>query len=397
MAGIGAERLSLPFNSAPGDAPAFADPATHPVPAHWNRLITSSWDSQHYIALALRGYEYCAPRVELGPGHLPDDDPGCEVNFFPGYAFVGGWVAFVFRAPVDYALLGVSLACSWLLMFLWTGKEMREALGSGAAWLSLLYLNAFTSAYSLATVQTEPLAMCLAMATFVSIERRWYLLGALAAGACSIVRPTGIATSLAFALALLVMTVRDRPAVQIIWRRAGLMALSGWGLIAFLLFCQIRFGDALVYVHARARYYHCSPSLLSLLHPSYRVIARSIWAGPNEAVWLATALVWFALGHRSAMSGFRLGGKVFWYMLFVTTVGVGAISQVECGFSGMSRYLLLALPLFFAIAAATKDKPLAIAFWLVASLGHYWAVNACYYVSGKIPRLWEKCAIQPAS
>ncbi len=80
----------------------------------------------------------------------------------------------------------------------------------------------------------------------------------------------------------------------------------------------------------------------------------------------------------------------------MTTVGVAAVGQVEIGFSGMNRYLLLALPLFFAIAAATKDKPLAIASWLLVSLAHYWGVNACYYVAGKAPKLWERCYVQPA-
>ena len=199
-------------------------------------------------------------------------------------------MANVLRIPVDYALLGVSLASSWLLMFLWTGKEMQQALGPRVTWLSLLYLNAFTSAYRLATVQTEPLAMCLAMVTFVLIQRQEYLLGALTAGACSVARPTGIATSCAFALALLVITARERPPLKVICGRATLMVLAGWGLIAFLVFCQLRFGDALVYIHARARYYHYAPDLAALFHPNYRVIARSMWAGPNDGVWLATAL-----------------------------------------------------------------------------------------------------------
>jgi hypothetical protein len=397
MTKLGEERFSLPFNAAPGEAPGFVDPRTQAVPDHWNRLIPSRWDSQHYITLALRGYRYCAPRAALTATRHPDDDVVCQLNFFPGYALVGRWAADLSGAPIDFALLGVSLVASWILMFLWTGKELVAAMGTGLTWLSLLFLNVFTTGWALATLQTEPLALCLTMVAYVLLERRRYLFGALAAGAVSVVRPTGIAISCAFAFALFVATVRERPRARIVLWRLGLMAFSGWGLAAFMAFCYVRFGDALVYSHSRTRYYHYAPSLFSLFHPSHRWLAQSIWAAPNEGVWLAAGLIWFALGHRKALSGFRLDAKVFWYTLFIFGVGIAAVGQVEVGFSGMSRYLLLTLPLFFAVAAVTKNHPLAIGLWVLVCTIHYWSVNSCFFVGYQMPNFWSVCNIQPGA
>jgi hypothetical protein len=397
MGKLGEERFGLPFDAAPGSPPTFVSPGTESGPVTWNRLVVSRWDSQHYIAIALRGYRYCAPRAAFNATRHPDDDIACELNFFPGYAFVGRWAAALTHAPMDYALLGVSLVASWILMFLWTGEELTSAMGPAVTWLSLVYLNVFTTGYALATIQTEPLALCLTMVAFVCLQRRYYLLGAFAAGAASIVRPTGVAISFAFAFGLFVATIRERPrALTVAWRFC-LMALAGWGLASFLLFCQVRFGDALVYSHARTRYYHYAPSFSALLHPSHRWIAESIWAGPNEGMWLAAGLVWFALGHRKALRGFTFDAQAFWYALFVTCVGIAAVGQVEIAFSGMGRYLLLALPLFFATAAVTKGHPLAIGIWILLCAMHYWCVNSCFFIGHGMPNYLSACNIQRGS
>jgi hypothetical protein len=397
LSALAKERFGLPFNSAPGAAPSFTNPAVEPIPANWSRLIVSRWDSQHYITIGLRGYEYCAPRAALGPNHYPDSDVVCQLNFFPGYALIGAAASRLLHVPIDYALFGVSLVASYFAMFLWTSKEIVSALGSVTTLASLTLLNFFTTGYELVTLQTEPPSLLLTMATFVLLERKRLLPAALCAGAASIIRPTGIAISAAFVFALLAQTLRERPSWKIVLSRGALSLLSAWGLIALFSFFQVRFGDALVYAHARERYYHYSPNLLALFSPSYKWLAQSLWAAPNEGMWLAAGLLWFALGHRAALSGFTRTGRVYWYALYFLTVGISAASQVTIGFSGMSRYLLLAVPLFFAMAAAMRRSVAAFVLWCIISLAHYWSVNACFYVGRSEPGFWQICHIQPGA
>jgi hypothetical protein len=397
LSALAKERFGLPFNSAPGAAPSFTNPAVEPIPAYWSRLIVSRWDSQHYITIGLRGYEYCAPREALGPDHFPDSDVVCQLNFFPGYALVGGATSRLLHVPIDYALLGVSLVSSYFAMFLWTSKEIVAALGGLTTLASLFLLNVFTTGYELVTLQTEPPSLLLTMATFVLLERKRLVPAALCAGAASMVRPTGIAISAAFAFAILARTLRERPHWRVVLLRGALCILAAWGLIALFAFYGFRFGDPLVYAHARTRYYHYAPNPLALFWPSYKWLAQSLWAAPNEGMWLAAGLLWFALGHRAALGGFSRAGRVYWYALYFLTVGISASGQVTIGFSGMSRYLLLAVPLFFAMAAAMRKSAAAFVLWTIISLAHYWSVNACFYVGRSEPGFWQICHIQPGA
>jgi hypothetical protein len=397
LSALGTARFGRTLNNDWKHAPSFANPATDAVPDHWQRLITSRWDSQHYITIALRGYTYCAPREALGPTRFPDSDVVCQLNFFPGYAFLGMAVAKLTSLPVDYALFGISLLASFLAMFLWTSQTFQRALGTRTTYLSLLLLNVFTTGYSLVVVQTEPLALLLIIAAFIALEKRWLLFGALLAGAAGLVRPTAVASSAAYGLALIATCVSDRASRRIWVYRLSLGAVAGWGIVTLLAYNQWRFGDALVYAHARFRYYQYSPSITSLLMPKFSWLSQSLWAAPNEGIWLAAALLWFALGRKEAFRGFSLSGKVYWYATFVLIVGIAAAGQVEIGFSGMSRYVFLAIPMFFCTAAVLKRKPVALAMWVVFTLVHYWSVNACYYIGRGEPDFWGKCHIQPGA
>jgi hypothetical protein len=191
-----------------------------------------------------------------------------------------------------------------------------------------------------------------------------------------------VGVGVAFALALLVATWQERPQRRSTWiARLAIMALAGWGILALAVYFHVRFGDMFVYAHARTRYYHYTPSLTSIFHTKAANVAQSIWAAPNDGIWLAAGLLWFALGHKQALGGFSLVGKVYWYALYAVIVGMSAASQAELSFGGLSRYLLLAVPLFFAMASSVGNNALAIATWGILSFLHYWSVGSCFYVS----------------
>lgn len=164
-----------------------------------------------------------------------------------------------------------------------------------------------------------------------------------------------------------------------------------------LFFWKIRFGDALVYAHARQRYYHYLPNPFALFWPSYKWLSQSLWAAPNEGMWLAAGLLWFALGYKKAMKGFTASGKVYWYATYLFVVLIAAAGQVTIGFSGMSRYLLLAVPLFFAMAAAMRHHPVALTLWVIICVAHYWSVGACFYIGQGQPGFWQVCHFQPGA
>lgn len=385
------ERFDLPFNAAPGAAPAFKDPRVEGAPHNWQRLAVSRWDAQHYMALGLRGYSTCKSKEALGPGEYPDTDPTCELAFYPTYGFVGGWLAKLLNLPIDFALFGLSLAASFVFLLLWTGKEMRAGLGVGGCYLSLLLLNVFSTGFALVTVQTEPCLLALILGAFVLFQRGQLFWSAVLAGAASAIRITGVGAGFAFCAAVLLLTLAKRPGPGGWLRSAGLMALSGWGILFLLGYYAWRFGDPLIYSHAHGRSFSHEPSIWRIFIPDGRLLIQSLWAEPNEGVLLGAGLLWFALGHRQGLARFTPQAQAFWYVLYASIVGISMIGSVELAYGGMSRYLLTALPLFFAMAAVLKRRPAALALWLVMSTAHYWNGSLCFYVGQTHPERLKRC------
>jgi hypothetical protein len=389
----GATRFDAPFNAAPGQAPAFVNPATDNAPQRWNRLIVSRWDAGHYISLGLRGYQYCPPRPASGP--ITFDGRACDLSFYPTYGLLGRVVSLGGAIPIDFALFGISLVSSFIFLFLWTGPALTSRLGVGETYLSLLLLNAFTTGFSLVSVQTEPLTLALTMGAFVALQRRWWLFAGFLAGATSAMRITGVATGAACALGIALACWQEQKAAPLDRRawleRAVAVALCGWGGAVLMAYHFVRFGDGLAYVHAHSSAFHHAPSLSTLLSPRPEWLIHAMEQPLHEGVWFVAGVLWFLLGHRAALRRFPLPERAFWYGLYAVTVGIVAVGQVQIWFQGMNRYLLIALPLFFAMASLLRRRPLALAFWLVVSTWHYWQVDICTYTGGPGDHVLDVC------
>ena len=393
MTKVGRDRFEYKFNADPGHAPAFSHPETDAKPTSWDRLVVARWDAQHYEAIALRGYSTCKDKSQLQSGEYPDDDKTCELDFYPTYGWAGGVVMKLTRQPVDYSLYGLSLVASFAFLLMWTSRTMVDGLGLGLTYLSLLLLNLFDTAYTLVTVQTEPCVMALTLGAFICLRKRWLLAGAIAAGAATSIRISGVATGFAYCAGILVLTLAELPARRWVWVWRGvLMVVSGWGIIALLLYYQHRFGDPLIYAHAHERAFSHHASLVKIFIPDGKLLIQSIWAEPNEGVILAAALLWFALGHRAGLVGFPVEGKAFFYVLFFGIVGICMYGSVEYAYGGNSRYMVTVLPIFFAMAAVMRRRPVVLALWLFMSVMHAYHGNMCFYIGQNHPERLHRCS-----
>ncbi len=383
---LGTQRFDAPFNRAPDSAPAFVD-VTNRAAQNWNRLVVARWDSEHYISLALRGYSQC-PRMSLKDRDVRPYLPTCTLSFYPGYAFVGYLASIGGRLPIDYTLLGISLLSSMTLLVMWTSRSITSRLGVYGAYLSLLLFNAFTTGFTLVTIQTDPLFLALTLGAYIAFDRRWYGFGALLAGAASGIRVTGAATGFAYGLALLVMTFRERPTSPLRWARRGIeLLLPGWGLFAMMAVHQVRLGDPLIYFHAHSQAFGHEVGLKN--DPG--ILLRSIDLPLHEGVFLVLMMLFLLLTHREAMKKFDFGSSVFWYALVATGLGIAMLGSFGLSFAGMNRYFLLAMPIFFGMAMLMKRRPLLLAAWLAFSMWHYWQVDLCFYTSGPGDHSLKQC------
>ena len=381
-------RFGAPFNAAPGQPPAFRNPATERVPQRWDRLVVSRWDAGQYVELGLRGYRYCPPR---GP-EVPTGTATCNLAFYPAYGVLGGLVARATGLAIDYALWAIALVSSVVFLFLWTGPAIVSRLGLVETYLALLLFNTAPAGYTLATPQTEPITLALALGAFVALSRGRLLASALLAGAASGFRITGVSVTMAYAAALLVLAWRERPRSPAAWAKlGGLAVLAGWGELAFMAYQAVRFGSPFTYLHAHSSAFNHHITLTGTLFPDPALIVKSIEQPMHEGIWFAAALLWFLLGHRAALRAFPAHERAFWYVLFVASVGIASVGQLPIALAGLHRYLLLAVPLYFAMAAVMRAYKPVLAVWLLMTVWHHWNVSLCESTGGPGDRTLSVC------
>ncbi len=344
--------------------------------------MVSRWDSGNYIELGLRGYQHCPPR---GPT-LPVRAPGCNLAFYPTYGLVGRYVAKLTGLAIDFAMLAVSLVASFIFLYLWTGKELTSRLGvgddlPGARLLQRLHdrllpghgpdraADAGAGAGRLRGVRRAAggcWAPCWPAPPAASASPAWPIGIAFAAGsACRAPAASGPA--------------RPGPgSAPRCWRPSA----SG---DSWRSWPTTRIGSAipLTYIHAHGQlFHHEHPGLGALFPPDPEKIIGSIEWPLHEGLWLAAALLWFALGHREALRRFPIPEQAFWYVAFLATVGIATVGMMPLALAGMSRYLLLAFPMFFAMGATMRRRPLLALVWIGISAWHYWNIDICTYTGG---------------
>ncbi|MBX9581217.1 MAG: hypothetical protein K2X87_12990 [Gemmataceae bacterium] len=186
-------------------------------------------------------------------GYQLDPDRQSTVAFFPGYPLAAGCVAAVTGLGPEAALLLTAnaafiLALGLLAAYLRVRFPDQPAAFRRAALLALGFWPAgvvFRMAYS------ESLFLALLALLLLGLARRWpAVILAAVAGAATGVRAAGVAA----AAAVLAHVLFD-PARGSVRRRLGVAAalapLTCWGLLGYMTFQAVRFGDPLAFARAQ--------------------------------------------------------------------------------------------------------------------------------------------------
>ena len=302
------------------------------------------WDAGWYGEIAQNGYWF-------KPG---EQSP---VAFFPLYplliralTFLGlnRWVAGITVSMVC-AMAGLSLFSRW-------AKQVAPQVWQSAFWLLALYPFA---EYLYGVVYSDALFLLCAVSAFLALEKDRPILSAIFGALASACRPVAPAV----VVGLLVRSIERRrlkgERLQVI---DFVPALAGLGLLAFMTYLQLRFDDALAFVHVQG-----APG----------------WAQPpGWHSWLK--LDWFKtmFPQVDPLIGIRLGGHalmtVLALVLVVPTckrlgwgygvftlmvVGIPAVSSKD--FQGLGRYVIAAFPLFVTLALLLAERPRVRAVLLV--------------------------------
>lgn len=303
------------------------------------------WDADWYLLIADRGYGALEASPELSPRNRPEDTTG----FFPLYPSL---VRLVRQATgslvgsVAAALLVSNLALLGFLFLLhgWTAERFGEEAGRWAC----IAAAAFPTSLFLSAPYSESLFLLLALGSVVASGRgRGLAAFALGAGA-ALTRPVGVL--LALPLAWEALGRGTSPAQRL--RRIATAAGPLLGLLAFALFCQVRFGDPLAFLARQQRW-------RGALGPPWTFLAEYL-AGPHahgrtgSSVDLVVALLSLA----ALVAVFRRMG---------TGTGLYATAAIllplSSGLFSFSRLVLAAFPLFAVVGRwSARSWPVGMAY-----------------------------------
>jgi hypothetical protein len=306
---------------------AFFAASDHPLASAGN------WDGGWYGSIAQHGYG----SATLGVQH--------DVAFFPLFPMLA---SLLLRVGIGWPLAGVIVNNVAFLLALAISYRLASA-----RW------NVATARWTVATSCAVPTSLFESVAyhegtfLFFSALALWWTLrdqrlaGGLAGAAASATSAIGIA----LAAALLVDAIVQRRGARAIASAA--LAFGGIGL--FALFCWLRFGDPLAFVHAQAGWRAVGVDI-SAWYRMYQSIV-GLWSG-NLLVALVPLAAIALIVQRKALGS------------LLTLYGLFAIVLIFCVGEPISadRFAFVVIPLLIAVARVLQRVPIAGAAVLLASL-----------------------------
>jgi hypothetical protein len=337
--------------------------------------IWSHWDGEHYVALALGGY--LQPPDNVSPA------------FFPLYPLLMRSFAELFGGPISIealSLWGPLLSLIFLPFALYFIYHIAlDGWGERVARGSVLALALFPTTFFLNAAYTESLFLALSAGSLWAMRvRKDLLLACVLGGFAAATRNVGIF--------LVVPLVYE-------WIRGGgweegdkrwdgvYLALVPSGLLGYMGYLWIRFGDPLLFYSAQEYWNrrHTDPltlvvDIVSEAYGSLKTLfgaqppAGSALGGVIERIHGANdfyALVFLLFTLALFVLGFRvlpLSLSLYTLLLLISAVTFGKPATPLMGFS---RYILVAFPLFITLATLLESRR-AMGVWLsfsaVASL-----------------------------
>jgi len=382
----GHQRLNLPFNSSPDEAPYYSNPKEDSLgpwprqPHHWSRLIVSRWDSQHYIGFAVRGLSSC-PK-----DGTPYQFEACGLPWMPTLGLLARGIVETTGAAPDYTLFVFSLIAALAINLLWTCKTLVKRLGLWQAWAALIAFNLYAAAFFVVTPYTEGCVFACMLGAYVCIANGQWLRASALIGAATAVRPTAMGFAVGFACAALVAARQARKTgTPRWWLPIAAIPLAAWGQLVMMVVLAVAVGDSQAYVHAQLAF----TEQLGGLH--FQRFFEASWylhmfsAQHYDGVILLGALVVILLTVRELAAKLPAVEMTF---LEVASVVMALVPLATVhGYWGFNRYLMLCPLIFFSAGELAARRRSIYVLWLVVCVLIYWNVELCSYISHGNPHV----------
>ena len=280
--------------------------------------LFSHWDGEYYIKIATLGYSYA------------DDGQQHSVAFYPLFPLlIRGLMILGMRSDAAGVLINsFAFLGALVLIYFWVQDryDTRTAKWTTAV-LAWCPFSLFCT-----VIYTEGLFLFVTASALRAIERGEYILAAFWGALSTATRGPGVALIPAF---LLAAWREKRPPLAYF---AGLA--SALGILSFSLYCAIRFGDALAFIHVQKGW--VQPSWFEVLIQAFKFKVSAI--SRIVMIFGSGYLLWFV---RKRLSTIVLS---YGFCSLALLLNSGALRSIN-------RYAYAIFPLSIALGLVLAAKP----------------------------------------
>jgi Gpi18-like mannosyltransferase len=297
------------------------------------------WDSAFYATILYEGYNY----------------NNGTANFYPLYPLIAKALTILLGIDGLLALIvvaNVAAILSVLLLF----KYVRHDHGDEVALLTIAFLSFFPTSLFLSAGYTESLALLSILCCFIFLKREQFILAAAFAGLASATRSTGLVLLPVIIWELWCKFAADYRRFFSYALLCSIIATSG--LCLYMLYLWSAFGSPFMFVTAHAEWENgdgwighnfISALLLKGFFPTQLSVHNLF------DVWFFLLFLTLILVHRK-----WLPSSLYLFALGVLMLPYLTLTGGPSKFTGMTRYILLAFPVFIVMAKLCKGR-----LWLV--------------------------------
>lgn len=300
-----------------------------------------NFDGVHYLRLAQNGYnaEYTQAFFPLYSMLIKVFNifpkSGMDTSLFtdPSYFYSGMIIGIIFF-----------IAALYILVRLWT-----EEYGQKIAWLSILILLTFPTAFYFGAIYSESLFLLLTVLTFWFAKKNKFVLAGIFAALASATKIQGILLSV-FLLVEIISRHKKEGNNIFDWKNVVGVIISPIGLVGYMGYLWQKFGNPIYFLTAQPAFgaERSSMPLVSLPQVFYRYFKMLTTISPtNLSFWNASLELVMTLGVITLLV-FSFKKVKFSYWIFAVLSVI--LPTLTGTLSSMPRYILLAFPLFPMIA-----------------------------------------------
>ena len=343
------------------------------------------WDGGWYARIVSEGYRF---------------DPGAPSSpaFFPAYPMLARLVGRLTGWDAPRALVACSHAsfvAAVVSFYAYARRRMSDS--SEAAQLALAALCLVPTTFFFRMAYAESLLLLIAVLVLFGIHQGWSpLVLSLIVGLGTATRPSGAALLLPFALFLGRGAAADvRSVARFAW-----LAVAGWGLIAYVVFQAVAFGDPIAFAHAQAQWH--ARTNVALSEKLFALVTlgaiRGVYSKASPFYWghyVAIASPAFSLYFANSIYfgatvlAIVVGAAKRWLDRYEVALALGLVGipyvmhNYETTMMATGRYMTTVVPTYLVIGRVLARLPLGpvVAIMSVAAfmLGAYAALFALGY------------------